>query len=393
VTVHIPAIHGRYAGIPGFLEVDISANRSSIFGGVIGRAVWPVGVFAVATNSQDLTFPFGMLALDPTECKAIAVSGGGVVQSFATIQSNSSGADCTGDPIGFSRTGGSTINVLADDATCRVVGVLQDQGSGSMTCDKAENSFALPDPLRNLAAPAKPALAAAMTQVGHTKAPPDFCPGATGSKAPSETQTRVCDVGGNGSAYANLAWVLRPGLYPHGLTVTNGARAYLLPGIYWIGGGGLKVSGGGTIMTVATPAGANINPAGATWGGGVMIYNSKLPASAGDAIDLNGSGATMKLKPLSVATTSPDAIYNGIVIFQDRAVATSVTLNGSASTTNVEGIIYVPAGQVKLNGNGGTLVVDQIIADTFDINGNAGTIKVMHGIGVDAHIVAAGLVD
>jgi hypothetical protein len=101
----------------------------------------------------------------------------------------------------------------------------------------------------------------------------------------------------------------------------------------------------------------------------------------------------MKLKPLSVATTSPDAIYNGIVLFQDRTVTTSVTLNGSASTTNVEGIIYVPGAQVKLNGNGGTLVVDQIIANTFDITGNSGTIKVMHGIGVDAHIVAAGLVD
>ncbi len=35
------------------------------------------------------------------------------------------------------------------------------------------------------------------------------------------------------------------------------------------------------------------------------------------------------------------------------------------------GIIYVPGAQVKLNGNGGTLITDQIIADTFDINGAA----------------------
>jgi len=39
------------------------------------------------------------------------------------------------------------------------------------------------------------------------------------------------------------------------------------------------------------------------------------------------------------------------------------------------------------------LIVDQIIADTYDINGNGGTIKVMRGTGVDAVIVAAGLVD
>ena len=32
-----------------------------LFGGVVGRANWPIGAFAVATNSQNLTFPFGML--------------------------------------------------------------------------------------------------------------------------------------------------------------------------------------------------------------------------------------------------------------------------------------------------------------------------------------------
>ena len=41
----------------------------------------------------------------------------------------------------------------------------------------------------------------------------------------------------------------------------------------------------------------------------------------------------------------------------------------------------MPGAQVKLNGNGGTLVVDQVIASTFDINGNGGTIKVLRGHG------------
>ena len=101
----------------------------------------------------------------------------------------------------------------------------------------------------------------------------------------------------------------------------------------------------------------------------------------------------MKLKPLDAPTGSPDEIYDDIVIFQDREVTTSTTLNGSSSSTEVEGIVYVPGGQVKLNGNGGTLIVDQIIADTYDINGNGGTIKVMRDKGVDAIISAAGLVD
>jgi hypothetical protein len=91
------------------------------------------------------------------------------------------------------------------------------------------------------------------------------------------TQPRACDVGGNGSAYANLAWILHPGLYPHGLAVSNGAKAYLLPGIYWIGGGGVDIGGGGSIVSIAVPGDANVNPSLATWGGGVLFYNSKLP--------------------------------------------------------------------------------------------------------------------
>lgn len=408
VNIYIPPIHGRYAGFPGFIEVQIEGTRPSIFGGMVGRSTWPVGAYAVATNDQDLTFPFSMLALNPTACKAIAVSGGGVVEAYANIQANSNGADCgTGDPIGFSRTGGATINVYAPDATCRVVGEFQDAGSGPPlgppnSCTVAENSFALPDPLRNLPAPAMPGLAPAMVPVGHTTAPPSRCPGATGGGAPRTTQTQPCDVGGNGAAYRDLSWILSPGLYPAGLHVSNGATAYLLPGIYWIGGGGVDVGGGGSIITIATasdatPLVANSTCAQATTTaglcGGVMFYNSKLPTAAGGPWILNSNAARMKLASLDVATTDPNHIYQDIVIFQDRTLTTSVTLNGSSSSTIVEGLIYVPGGQVKLNGNGGTLIVDQVIANTFDVNGNGGTIKVMRGKGVDAIITAAGLVE
>jgi hypothetical protein len=394
VLIHIPPIHGVYAGFPKMIQVQIEATRPSIFGGIIGRATWPIGAHAVATNGQNLTFPFSMLALNPTECKAIAVSGGGVVEAFANIQSNSSGAECVGEAIGFSRTGGSTINVYADDATCRSVGIIKDEGaSGTMTCDKAQGSFALPDPLRDLEPPVKPALAEPMIPVGHTQAPQEYCPGAAPPKVPSETQPKACDVGGNGGGSDDLAWILKPGLYPHGLVVDNANTAYLLPGIYWIGGGGIDVGGGGSIFTIEAEADADANVALATWGGGVMIYNSQLAGQPGGPFTLNSNAATMKLQPLDVPAGDPDDIYNDIVIFQDRTVLTPVTLNGSASVTEVMGIIYVPGGQVKLNGNGGTLVTDQIIADTFDINGNGGTIRALRGTGVDANMIAAGLVE
>ncbi len=404
VNVYMPPIHGRYAGFPGFIEVQINATRPSIFGGVIGQATWPVGSLAVATNSQNLTFPFSFLALHPTACKAIAVSGGGVVEAYANIQANSSGADCApGAPVGFSRTGGATIDVNAPDATCRVVGKFQDQGSGPpVDCTIAENSFALPDPLRNLAAPTKPALAQAMVYAGTvspTPAPPKNCPG--GSPAPNEASPTVCKIPASGGP-SNVPWILYPGLYPGGLEVTQGRIVYLMPGIYWIGGGGLDIGGGASIVTIATESQATPTLASspcatavttAALCGGVMIYNTSLPNKAGGPMVLNASGATMKLAALDVPVSDPMHVYQGMVYFQDRTLTTSITLNGSASTTVVEGIIYAPGAQVKLNGNGGTLVVDQVIASTFDINGNGGTIKVLRGTGVDAVISAAGLVD
>jgi hypothetical protein len=392
VYVYMPPIHGAYAGYDGFIEVQIEATRPSIFGGIIGKAAWPVGAYAVATNKQNLSFPFSMLALNETACKAIQVSGTGVIEAHANIQSNSDGTDCTGDPVSFSRTGGSTINVYADDATCRAVGDIQDQGSGSMTCTTTEGSFALPDPLRNLPAPTMPALAPPMlyADTGTAPANPKNCPG--GTPAPSAVSPVTCKLAPTG-AYSGLAWILYPGLYPGGLEITADTTAYLMPGIYWIGGGGVRVATGGSIVTIATEADADPDVSLATWGGGIMIYNSQLPASAGGPIVLDGSAATMKLKAFHVPAGDPDEIYNNIVIFQDRTLTTTVTLNGSSSTTEVEGLIYVPSGQVKLNGNGGTLIVDQIIADTFLIDGGGGTIELLRRTGLDAIIIAAGLVE
>jgi Putative Flp pilus-assembly TadE/G-like len=393
VHVYIPPIHGNPAyRQAGFIEVQIEATRPSIFGGIIGRAVWPVGAYAIATNRQDLHFTFSMLALDPTACKAIQVSGTGSIDAAGSIQSNSTGVDCTSAAVSFSRTGGSTITVGAD-VYCRGVGPIQDQGSGSMgACIKAPNSFALPDPLRNLPAPTMPGVPTLLGKVGHSLNAPPGCP--TSSAPASATSPALCDLGGNGSRYNGKAWVLYPGLYPGGISVTNDAIVYMMPGIYWIGGGGLNLQRG-TIISVAT---APATVASATFGGGVMVYNSSLPSSPGGPISQNATYANMQLKPLQATSPDPNAIYNNIVIFQDRTLDISgddVTLNGSSSGTRVEGMVYLPIGDVKLNGNGrdDTLTIGQIIANTYLIDGNGGSITVTDDDLYEAIIIAAGLVE
>ena len=414
VTVRIPPIHGdRRYRTDGFIEVQIESNRPSVFGGIIGRAAWPVGVMAVAANQQGILYSFGMLALNETKCKAIAISGTGTVVSAANVQSNSTGTEPGCDNIGLARTGGGVLNVTADDAVCRSGGVIQDQGVGSMTCTKDEYSFALPDPLRNLLAPGMPGLAAPMQEVladGSVIDPdpstiPKGCPGATGGNAPSEANPQTC-VLGQGAAQADRTWILSDGLYPGGINAKGGVTLYLLPGIYWIGGGGFQGSGDVSMISVESPpegSPIDLNPAvcpepdgdpgtpPCTGGGGVLIYNSQLPNMAAKPISLGGGGATLQLQPYDYPfgdVTIP------LVIFQDRAVTETVTLNGSdAEASEVRGIVYVPSGQVKVNGASSAFYLDQVIADSYLIDGNGGTIYVLREDGVDAIISAVGLVE
>ncbi len=70
-----------------------------------------------------------------------------------------------------------------------------------------------------------------------------------------------------------------------------------------------------------------------------------------------------------------------------------MTFNGGNADAEVAGIVYVPAGHVQINGSSSEFYVDQIIADSFKVNGSTGTIHVLKRVGVDAHIIAAGLVD
>jgi hypothetical protein len=402
VIVHIPPADGEFAGFPGFVQVHIEATRAPIFASIMGRDDWAVGTMAVAANQPGVTYSFGMLALNETACKAIHISGTGTVNSAGNVQANSDGSGCgTGPAYGFSRTGAGVLNVTAPDATCRSVSLIQDAGSGTMTCTPSENSFALPDPLADLPEPAKPAPAAGMQEmVGTTLVPlpaniPDDCPGSTTSP-PDELAPMLCTLG-QGGAQANRKWILSPGLYPGGLNLKGNVTAYLLPGIYWIGGGGFQAANDVSVISVEseTDLSKAVCTIGATppcvGGGGVLIYNSKLPGSAAGAFSLGGGGATLSLQPYSYpfGATTID-----LVIFQDRTVNLTVTLNGSSSqAAEVRGIVYVPGGEVMVNGSNSVFTLDQVIADTFKINGSGGTVNVLRETGVDAEISAVGLVE
>ena len=403
VLVHIPPLYGEFAGFPGFVQVEIEATRAPIFAEIMGLNDWTVGTMAVAADQPGVTYTFGMLALNAEACKAIHISGSGTVNAAANVQSNSDGSGCGGGGnYGFSRTGAGVLNVTAPDAVCRSVGDIQDAGSGTMTCTPSPFSFALPDPLSDLEAPTKPDLADPMKElIGTTLVDdpvgiPNDCPGAIGSDAPSETSPVTCTLG-VGPDQPDRKWILSPGLYPAGLDLKGDVTVYLLPGIYWIGGGGFRAANDVSVISVESETDLTkaVCTLGATppcvGGGGVLIYNTSLPASAAGPITMGGGGASLSLQPYQYpfGSTTID-----LVIFQDRTVDLTVTLNGSNSqATEVRGIVYVPGGEVMVNGANSAFTTDQVIADTFKINGSGGTVNVLRETGVDVEISAVGLVE
>ena len=398
VEVFVPPTSGQFRNVPGYIEVKIRSTRSSIFGGVLGVVGWNVGVRAVAANQPGLDMPFAMLALDEHSCKALQVSGSGLVTSAGTVQVNS---DCQPDALWVGGTG--TLEVTAAGATCNTVGgITETKGPGSeLDCVQVEDSYAIPDPLRTKPEPPVPGTPADIQQLTtSSKEIPDGCPGAQPPDAPATAlDPKTCAFN---ASYAGTVWRLFPGYYPGGLDFGKGTF-YLEPGIYYIGGGGFVAGGGGG--SVVDSVVWSVDPGGTTAGtGGILIFNTEAyeftdECAAGigtndqciGGIRLNGGTADVNLQPLDDGSD-----WDGMVIYQDRdfnIAGKDVQINGGNSSLEVAGTIYVPAGDVEVNGNAGTITLDQVIAWTFKVNGNGGTIEVLYRSGVQAHVSGAGLVE
>lgn len=373
VTVKIPpgpeAV--EYDGAPGAIEVQIGSDHPSIFAGVLGIKDWKVGSGAVAANQVDIALNFSFLALDPN-CPSVVLSGanGSGLTAGGNVQVD---ATCPG---GLKIQGNSSITVTS--GACDVSGSsIQTGGNATVNCTVNTNQPVIPDPLAGLPAPTMPALAAAPVNVDNPAAPPPSgCPSTLAAPA-------TCQFS---SSYAGTRWRLFPGTYPGGLKLLAGTF-YLEPGIYYIAGGGFAAGGNGVIVDSVDAGTTNV-------GGGILIYNTSdlvpgTPCSGvacGGPITLDGSSAVITLLPYQ---SDP---YKGMVIFQDRKLNATITLNGSGSNLNVTGTIYAPLALVKVNGSNSTATDTQVIAYDFQFNGNGGNMNVGYNGADFFHIRGSGLV-
>jgi hypothetical protein len=390
VAVNIPPTSGVLRGQAGYIEVLISNTRPSIFAGIMGRSEWPVGTRAVAANERRGTGPFALLSTHlgcVSSSAPLIVEGQGILRSNGNIQVNSS---CTTGYGAFRIAGTGSLTLSATGVACNIVGS-DTQGSNVTRNDcrprPDEPATVVPDPFGLLPTPPKPALPRTPQRVipdpGMSPTPivPDGCPGAVAPNvAATDAAPRKCIF--EGGQYHGTTWRLFPGYYPGGIDLRTGSFLFE-PGIYWIGDGGFRTAGGGVGVT-------SVAAGGTTFGGGILLFNSTHPSTATSPgpVILQGGDSRVQLLPLA-----QDTPWDGMVIFQDRAVTLTVEIKGGASSMDVRGLIYAPTAKVEVEGNTGTLTMDQVVASTVSIKGNGGTINVLQDTGYVPNLRLAGLVE
>lgn len=139
--------------------------------------------------------------------------------------------------------------------------------------------------------------------------------------------------------------VLQPGVYVGGIKIQGAAKVTMMPGIYYMDGGGFTYNGQGALT-----------------GTGVMIYNNPVKGTQAEGITGTGCGSVT----LSPPTSGP---YQGIVFFQDRASDVDAIFAGNG-LFSVTGTVYAAGALVRVSGNGDAAVGSQYISRAVDLGGN-----------------------
>ena len=304
VTVNIPPTTGTFATKPGYAEVIIEYKQKRGFSGIFGSGNLPVKARAVARGAWT-TFRNGIIVLDPDDPNSFNANGGSHVEvKGASINVNSTAPD------GTIATGGGTIK--SDDLYMTGSPGYTTTGGSTITGNLHPNSKPIPDPLAYLPEPDKNTL--------------------TNQSANKKTLS------------GNQTYVIFPGVYHGGISISGQANVYMMPGIYYMDGGGFSYTGNGSLTAY-----------------NVMIYND--PSSSSDVININGNGA-VNITPMTTG------LYAGISFFQERSSTNEMDVTGNGSMY-ITGTFYVAGGMLKVTGNGtGNVIGAQYISNFLNLGGN-----------------------
>lgn len=297
-----------FADSTGMLDVDISHNRSTLLGGVIGFAHISSGAgVRVSVLGPQVGADCVLCILDPHAPNALTGTGN------ATFTINNGGVAVNSDS--------TTAATLTGNATATAHGgaIAIDggwsSGKGGFSPTPTQLGTQIQDPLASLP---YPSLGGTTQSVNYSGATPT---------------------------------TINPGIYST-ITLAGQGNLVMNPGVYVVTGS-LNLSGQGSI--VAT---------------GVTIFlacaNYPTPCSsggqAGASVSISGNGSFLGTAPTS-------GTYQGVLLFADRNNTATISVTGNGAGQEPTGTIYAPAAQVSINGNGGALN-SVILAGTVAVTGN-----------------------
>jgi hypothetical protein len=405
LQVHWPPISGptETVGNLGMVQVIISAEHASFFGGIFGRDTATVTTGATAAREQTSANSNSLVALHPDQCGAGKTHGNGVI-TIEPVENPETGepynggyvhinSDCgngtfndgcdNGGEGAFHQGGNAGTDIIAPmiyiNGTCK-------QSGGEVISPVTEGAGVTPDPMGGLHGPRQ------------SDYPAGHCPRKQGAMIVYDQLTPT-DPDGCHWSQKDTTVTLTPGVYWGGWNFSGqNVTVRLQPGIYIIAGGGISIKG--TAEVDSTPAVIGGDPVPGTDPARVLIFstdNTMDPACSGStdarcvqgAIGMAGQ-ASMRLWGLD---SGP---WKGLLLWQDKRGSNPdapISLTGNG-VLNLAGTIYAPLANVKITGNGnavGTRLAVQIISYTWDVGGE-GNLFMPYDPSQLYHFVQQGLV-
>jgi Flp pilus assembly protein TadG len=287
----------------GYVEVTVQYNQPRYFSRVIGTGDLPVAARAVARGKWEPAF-VGIHVLDLHQ-KASLNAGG---ESVTSVTGGAKVIVNSDDPEA-AITNGGTITATEIDITGGNSSV---GGKGGFYGGINTGTPPQPDPLRFI---------------------PQPDPSTMTLQSKNKTQ------------YSNGNHTLYPGVYQGGISISGKGNLTLMPGIYYMDGGGFTMSGQGNLYAA-----------------GVMIFNK--PYSNSDCVSITGSDSGQIY--LTPPTTG---IYQGLTLFQDRNATPSLSVSGGGDMY-ITGTFYAANALMNVNGGGSGHVGSQFISRFLELGGN-----------------------
>jgi hypothetical protein len=301
VTVNIPPTSGYYIGRAGYVEVIVQYNQPRGFSSLFANGTVPIISRAVAIGMPTAS-DVGILVLDPSSKGAFTAGGGGsltVIDTPVVVDSS--------DPAGTISNGGTLITAPEFDLS----GGYNIVGGGALDGTINLNRPPTEDPLQYLPIPDP----SSMTIQSH-----------------------------KAKQYTSGDTVLQPGVYKGGIAASGTANIYLMPGVYYMDGGGFSFSGQGSLTGLQ-----------------VMIYNAPGNGNSG-GVSVTGTGVINLSPPTS-------GVYQGLTFWQDRTSSVTATISGGGGSS-ITGTFYFAGALLNVSGNGTNFNIgSQYISKDLNITG------------------------